>query len=421
MFSKTIFKNGLRIITVPEKKSRTVTVLVLAATGSKYEKKEINGISHFLEHLLFKGTKKRPTPIDIALPLDKVGGLYNAFTSEEYTGYFAKVSREHLDLALDIISDIYLNSKLDPKEIKKEKGVIIEEINMYSDHPSSYVQILWNKLLYKDQPAGWDIAGTKESVMRISRKEISAYMRSQYTASNTVISISGGVEKESALSKIKDYFSNISFKKPFNKLPVIENQKEPECILNSRKTDQTHFCLGVRGFNIFDQRRYAQEILAAILGGMMSSRLFVRVREELGLAYYIRTASSSETDTGCLFSHSGVDSSKVEKAVSEILKEYKKISKNSVPLSELKKAKDNLKGKMAIALETSDNLASFYGIQEILEKRILKPEEIYDKINRISARDVLRVAQEIFKPKNLNLAVIGPFDNKNKFLKLLKI
>ena len=417
---KTTLKNGLRIITVPQKSTQAVTVLVLAGTGSKYEKKEVNGISHFLEHLLFKGTKKRPTPIDVILPLDRVGGVYNAFTSEEYTGYYAKVAAEHFDLALDIVSDIYLNSKLDPKEIKKEKGVIIEEINMQHDHPMSYVQVLWNKLLYGDQPAGWDVAGTKENVLGIFREQLLSYRKDQYVASNTVVCLSGNVSRNSqVINKVKKYFSGIKVRKPIRKPSVIEKQTTPECLLDKRGTDQTHFCLGVRGYNLFHPQRYSQELLAAVLGGMMSSRLFMKIREELGLAYYVRTVFVADTDTGCLVTQAGVDNQKVEKAISAILREYKKISRKKIPFQELKKAKDNLKGRMSLLLESSDAQASFYGIQELLENKILTQKEIYAKINKVSANDILKLSRDIFQPQKLNLALIGPFKDKAKFQKLL--
>lgn len=422
MFKKTTLKNGLRIITVPQKGTKAVTVLVLVGTGSKYEKKEINGVSHFLEHMFFKGTRKRPTALEIAETLDKVGGIYNAFTGEEYTGFFAKVDANQLDSALDWVSDIFLNSKLDSREIKKEKGVIIEEINMLFDHPSSYVQILWSKLLYGDQPAGWHIAGTKESVAAISRQQLLSYMKTQYVAKDTIICLAGNIAKDSQLiNRAKKYFSGIGVKKPIGKPAVVERQTRPECLLERRKTDQSHFCLGVRGYNLFHSKRYTQEVLAAILGGMMSSRLFIKVREELGLAYYIKTTAVSDTDTGCLVTQVGVDNQKVEKAIWAILKEYKKISQKKLPRKELKKAKDNLKGKMSLLLETSDAWASFCGIQELLENKILTPKEIYDKIDKVSTNDILKVARDIFQPQKLNLALIGPFKDKEKFQKLLKI
>jgi len=418
MFRKTTLKNGLRIIAVPQKGTRAVTVLVLVATGSKYENKKINGISHFLEHMFFKGTKKRPNTTAIAETLDKVGGIYNAFTGEDYTGYFVKVDAKHFDLALDVISDIYLNSKLDSKEIKKEKRVIIEEINMYYDHPSSYIQSLWNKALYGDQPAGRDIAGTKESVLAISRNQLVDYMKTQYTGSNTIICIAGNVSGN-VEAKAKRYFSKINIGNIIEKPCVVEKQTQPESLVNFKNTDQTHFCLGVRAYNLFHPNRYVLELLGLILGGMMSSRLFIKVREQLGLAYYVKTGISSDPDTGCLVTQAGVDNKRAEKAVSAVLKEYKRISQNKISIKELKKAKDHFTGKMSLLFEASDSQASFYGIQELLEKKTLTPEEIYAKINKVSVNDILKVSKDIFKPEKLNLALIGPFKDKTKFQKLL--
>jgi len=421
MFKKTTLSNGLRIITVPQKGTQAVTVLVLVGTGSKYEKKEINGISHFIEHLFFKGTKKRPSPLAVVEPLDKIGGIYNAFTSEDYTGYFTKVAASYFDLALDWVSDIYLNSLLPEKEIKKERRVIIEEINMHCDHPMSYVGILWSKLLYGDQPAGWDVAGTKESVMKISRQNLISYMKNQYVAQNTIICAAGKINSSVAINKVKKYFSKINTTKPLKKSKVVERQTIPECLLHPRKTDQTHLCLGVRGYNLFHPQRFAQELLGIILGGMMSSRLFMEVRGKLGIAYYITTSVDSDPDTGYLVTQAGVDNEKIEKAISVILKEYKKVTQRKVPKDELKKAKDCIKGKTTLLLESSDAQASFYAGQELLEKKILTPEEIFAKIDKVAAEDILKVAKDIFQPKRLNLALIGPFKDKAKFQKLLKL
>jgi len=419
MYKKITFKNGLRVITVSQKNTQAVTVLVLVGTGSKYEKKEISGISHFLEHLFFKGTKKRPTALAIVEPLDKIGGIYNAFTSEDFTGYFAKVEASKLDLALDWASDIYLNSLLPEKEIEKERGVIIEEINMIYDHPMSYIGILWNKLLYGDQPAGWDVAGSKESVAKIKREQILEYMKSQYVAENTIICLAGKINQKEAINKVKKYFREMRITKPKLKSPVVEKQTKPELLLFPKKTDQTHLALGLRAFNLFSPQRYSQELLGIILGGMMSSRLFTEIRNKLGIAYYINTNVSADPDTGYLVTLAGIDNKKVEDGISAILKEYKKISQEKVPKEELKKAKDYIKGKTALLLESSDALASFYAGQELLEKRILTPKKIFEKIDRVTVNDILKVAKEIFRPEKLNLALIGPFEDKTKFEKIL--
>jgi len=421
MFRKTTLKNGLRILTIPMEETQTVTILVLVGTGSKYEKKEISGISHFLEHTYFKGTKKRPSTISIAEVIERIGGIYNAFTTEEFTGYFAKVAASHTELALDWVSDIFLNSTLPEKEIEKEKRVIIEEINMRNDHPMEYVQILWNKLLYKDQPAGWDVAGTKESVFRIDREKLIDYIRRQYVASNTIVCLAGNIDSSPAIQKIKKYFFRINTGKPFQKPKVLETQMKPECVLCSKETQQTHLSLGVRGYNLFHPKRYAIELLSVILGGMMSSRLFEEVRTKLGIAYYISCSANLDPDTGYLVTQAGIDNKNVEKGILAILREYKKISQKKVSNSELKKAKDNVKGRLALSLESSDIQAHFYAGQELLEKKILTPEEIFKKIDKISSNDILKVAKDIFQPHKLNLALIGPFKNKNQFQKLLNI
>ncbi len=421
MYTKTTLKNGLRIITVPQKSTKAVTALVLVGTGSKYETKKINGISHFLEHMYFKGTKKRPSTIAIAETLDKIGGIYNAFTGEEYTGYYAKVAASHAELALDWVSDIYLNSLLPEEEIKKERGVIVEEINMYYDHPMFYLGILWNQLLYGDQPAGWPLFGTKENVIGMTQQDLLNYMKNQYVASNTIVCLSGRIREKEIISKVKKYFSKISTKKAKGKSPVIEKQNKPQILLQPRETDQTHLVLGARAYNLFHPQRFTQEILEVILGGMMSSRLFIEVREKLGIAYYIKTNVNSDPDTGYLATQAGVDNKNVEKAISIILREYKKISQKKVPAKEFKKAKDYIKGKTALELESSDAQATFYAGQELLENKILTPEEIFKKIDKISINDILKVAKDIFQPNKLNLVLIGPFKDKSKFQKLFKI
>jgi len=290
------------------------------------------------------------------------------------------------------------------------------------DTPLIYIGELWKTLLYGNQPAGWDVAGTKESVSSISREQLFHYMKSQYVARNTVVCVSGKASSSQAIEKVKKYFSKIKTSKSQPKPGVFERQKAPELLLHFKKTDQTHLALGSRTFySLFHPQRYAAEILGIILGGMMSSRLFTEVREKLGLAYYVRTNTEADTDTGYLVTLAGIDNSRVEKAISTILKEYKKISHAKVPVSELKKAKDNLKGKLSLTLETSDAKAFFYAGQELLENKIAAPEDIFKKIDKVSVNDILKVAKDIFKPERLNLALIGPFKDKNKFKKLLKI
>lgn len=420
MFQKITLKNGLRIITVPLRNTKIVTVLVLVGTGSKYEKKETNGISHFLEHLFFKGTKKRPTTLKIAETLDQVGGAYNAFTTKEITGFWAKVQIHHLDLALDWVSDILLNSTFPKKEIEKEKGVIIEEINMYLDTPTSYIKDLWEKLLYGEQPAGWQILGEKENILKFNRDKILEYFNNHYSSFNTVICLVGDVKPKEIKEKVRRYFQKINQNLPPKKPPVEEKQKKPEVLIYSKKTDQTHFSLGVRGYDIFSSQRYPLIILATILGGNMSSRLFISVRVKRGLAYYIYTNYDATTDTGYLATTAGVDHQNLEEAIKLILAEYKKLKEKRITKKELQKAKDYLRGSLSLSLEDSDFQATFYASQEILEGKILTPRERIKKIDQVSEDDIKKVAQDIFKPEKLNLAIIGPFKEKSRFQKLLK-
>jgi len=420
LYQKHTFKNGLRLVTVPMKNTKAVTVLVLVGTGSKYETKEINGISHFLEHMFFKGTKKRPDTLAISETLDKVGGEYNAFTGLEYTGYWAKLGSKHLELALDWVSDMFLNSKLEQKEIKIEKGVIIEEINVYLDTPIDYIDELWNKLLYGNQPAGWGILGKKEIIEKLGRQDFLNYFKNHYSSYNTVIVVAGGISSPSDLEgRILKYFRNINLKKPKDKKKVIEKQKNPEILSYYKNTDQTHLYLGVRTYDIFHKDKYVLNVLSTILGGSMSSRLFIEIRERHGLAYYVRTRSDIHTDTGSLYTRAGIDNNRVDKAIQIILKNYKITKNKKVSPKELRKAKDYIKGRAVLNMEQSDEQALFYVNQELLENKILTLEEKFAKIEAVTASDIQRVARDIFRPEKLNLALIGPFKDKDRFLRIL--
>lgn len=411
--------NGLRIITVPSSETKTAAVLVLVKTGSKYETKDINGISHFLEHMFFKGTKKRPSTLKLIEPLDKVGGEYNAFTGEESTGYWAKLDARRLDLALDWVSDIYLHSLLEQKEINKERGTILQELNMYLDTPTRYVHNVWAELLYGDQPAGWPIIGDKGTIESVQRDNFVRYFQEHYSTKNTVIAVAGDISHSSAVDKIKKYFKGMPDKAVKDKLPVQEKQTEPGLSIYRKKTDQTHLILGARAYDIFHPDKYALGLLSVILGGNMSSRLFISVREKQGLAYYVHTGVEADTDAGFLATNAGVDNQKAEKAIKTIVKEYQKISRKKVSQKELKKAKEYVKGRTLIDMESSDEQASYYAFQELLTDEILTVEERFAKIEAVTADDIQRAAQDIFRPEKLNLAMIGPFQDKAKFEKLL--
>lgn len=421
MLKKHTLKNGLRVIIVPLRDATSVTALALFATGSKYETKEINGLSHFLEHMIFKGTKKRPTPLSISEELDKIGGSYNAFTGHEETGYWVKVPCTHLDLALDVVSDMLINSKFEKKEMDKERTVITEEMNMVRDNPSRYVWDLLYKLMYGDQPAGWETIGTKEIISKVPREELMDYYKKQYGAENMVLIIAGGFDQRKILPKIEKYFKNLNRQKPMDKLKTCENQRHPEILTHFKETDQTHLCISFRAFDIFDERKYALAVLSLILGGTMSSRLFTRIREKHGLVYTIHSTAETASDAGFLAIYAGVGHDKIRKALIETLDEIKKIKARGVTPGELKKAKDNYKGRTLIGLETSDEWASFVGGQEIITKKILTPEEVLAKINKVTNKDIIAIAREVFKKEKLNLAMIGPIGNgkKKAFEKIL--
>jgi len=423
MFKKTILENGLRLITIPMESANSVTVLILVGTGSKYETKDINGISHFLEHMFFKGTAKRPTTLDISEALDSIGGEYNAFTSKEVTGYWAKVDKKHVDTALDWISDIFLNSKFDAEEIEREKGVIIEEVNMYLDTPRAYVGELFEELLYGNSPAGWQVIGTKENIKSFDRDKILKYFKSHYSPANTIVCVAGGIDEKDVADKVSKAFAKGHEAQANQKEKVIEFQEKPEVLIYHKKTDQTHFCLGVRTFDLFDERKYALALLAVILGGNMSSRLFIKVRERNGLAYSIHTSADSLTDTGYLVTQAGIDHKNLEKSVQLIIEEYKNLRDNVISQKELQKAKDYLKGTTLLSLDASNSQASFYGMQELLEHKMLTPEEKFAMIDEISVNDIKKVAEDIFKSEKINLAVIGPAEEsaRESLQKLLKL
>lgn len=421
MYKKSLLSCGAKLITVPLEHTETVTILLLVRTGSKNESENIRGISHFLEHMFFKGTAKRPTTLDISKELDGVGGVYNAFTGKEYTGFWVKVDASNFDLAADVISDIVLNSKFDQSEINKERGTIIEEMNMYLDNPMMYVPTLYENVLYKDQPLGFDEIGNRETINSVKREDFVKYYNDYYSADNIVIAVCGKINQKQVESKIDKYFKGISKRRSPDQAGAHDDQSKPNLLVNNRKTDQTHICIGVRAYGIDSENKYAMSIISAILGGNMSSRLFTSVREKNGLAYYIHTSSESYKDVGYLVTQAGLSNEKSIKAIKIILDEYKKIRDFGVDEEELSKAKRYLKGRTTIALESSDSMASFVAMQELYSGKILTPEEKFDKIDSVSMKDVKEVCQDIFVDKKLNLALIGPFGNNDAVNSILSL
>jgi len=405
---------------------RSVTALVLVGVGSRREKEKTRGITHFLEHLPFKGTKKYPTSLKLSSVLDAVGAEYNAFTGKEYTGFYVKSASEHLELGLDFLSQLIFHPLLEEEDIKKEKGVIIEEINMYEDQPM--VKVMWDfeTLLYGNTSLGWETLGTKETVSGFGRGDFSDYMKRWYCPGNMVIGIAGAIpQAQSVKRKVQSLFSTRSdFQGSPTEGRLKFEQQRPVLAVKYKKTEQAHLCLGVRTFKRNHPDRYALSLLATILGGNMSSRMFTEVREKRGLAYYIKTAGQSYIDNGYLVTRAGTDIRKTGEAVRVILEEYQKVSRSQLPVAskELNKAKEYVKGKLILGLEDSEEVASLYVDDLLLEGKIRTPEDILKEVDKISVADIKRVAREIFRPENLNMTVIGPFKDKDRqeFQNLLK-
>ncbi|MFZ2150078.1 MAG: pitrilysin family protein [Minisyncoccia bacterium] len=419
-FSKKTLKNGLRVITVPMKDNPTATVLVLVEAGSKYEDKKVNGISHFLEHMCFKGTEKRPKGIDISKELDALGSQYNAFTGQEYTGYYAKSDARHFGKIFDIVSDIYLNSTFPEAEMQKEKGVIIEEINMYEDMPNKHVQDLMMKLLYGDTPAGWNIAGEKSNILSMKRDDFVKYKKAQYLPEATVLIVAGRVTEKEVMKEANRIFGAIPRGNKKGKIKVREKQSKPEVLVKFKKTDQTHFVLGVRTFDLFNKKNTVLSVLSGVLGGGMSSRLFQKLREEMGVGYYVRAYNDVYTDHGFFQISAGVDNKRIHEVIEAVLEECRKLKKEKVIPEELNKVKECLIGNMKLSLESSDDIANFYGSQELLKREIKNAEDKTKEVRKVTAEQIQEMANKIFKDNSLNLALIGPFKEKAPFSKNLK-
>ncbi|MCR4274752.1 MAG: insulinase family protein [Candidatus Campbellbacteria bacterium] len=420
-YHKKVLRNGMRIVVAPMKDNPTVTVMVLVEAGSRYENKRMNGISHFLEHICFKGTSKRPHSGDISHELDSLGAESNAFTGDEVTGYWAKGRAHQFDRILEIVSDLYLDPLLPKNDITTERGVIIEELNMYEDLPQRIVHDVLGKLMYKDQPAGRPIIGPKENLLRFRRPDFITYRNEHYIAPKTTVVVAGNVSVAETEKKIATYFSHLPKAKYVPRAKTKEHQKTPQLLLKAKKTDQTHFVLGFRSFDLFDKRIPTLEVLATILGRGMSSRLFRKLRDEMGVCYYVRAGDETSTDTGVFKIASGVDTKRFEEVLQEILNQVRRIKNELVGPVELAKAKEIIMGRTQMGLESSDDVANWFGEQEILRKKIQTPKEALKEISAVTAKDVQKVAREIFRNNNLNLATVGPVKNTPRLKRILKV
>lgn len=421
-YKKTVLQNGMRILTVPLKESQSAIGMILVETGSDYESIEQNGLAHFLEHMCFKGTTKR-TGDQVKLEVDGMGAESNAFTSNEYTGYYAKASKEKIHKVIDLVSDMYLNPIFPQKDVDIERGVIIEEINMYDELPQRVVARKWQELLYPGVAAGRRVIGTKENILRFNQKDFVDYHKLHYVPVKTVFVVAGNIDEKKITKQIKEIFSPIGNGKIAKREKTKFNQSKPNISIINKQSDQSHIIVGFRSFDLYNEKNYALRVASVILGQGFSSRLWTRMRDELGLCYYVSANIDAYTDRGAFLVRSGVTNARVKEAIEALMFEFKKMRDEEILEKELKKAKDFLIGNFAIGLETSDDVADYFGFQELLREEILYPKDYIKKIKAVTVKDIQKVLKEIMKDKNLNLAIIGPFEegDRGSFESVLKI
>lgn len=420
-YKKHTLKNGLRVITAPMPQIKSVTVMIIVGVGSRYEEREHQGVAHLIEHMMFKGTRKRPTPLAIAAELDGIGADFNAFTSHELTGFYVKAASEQLPLALDVLVDILLNSKFEEEDLEQERRIVLEERRMYRDDPKDHVWELYGKIAFGDHPLGWPIVGQEETIKAISRQHLHQYCKRWYKPGNIVVALAGAISEYRAVAEVRRLLGGLKRAEWSKPLPFKGTQQKPQVLVETRKTDQTHIILGVRGYPLDHPKKYAYTVLDTILGTGMSSRLFTQLREKRGLAYYVGSLALPYTDAGTLIAYGGVNNRRVEEASEAILGEFRKLKIRLVASKELTKAKEMLKGRLALSLESSNYIARFLVGQEMLKGKIETSEELMKKIDAVTAEEARNVARELFVNKTLNLALIGPMKDGERFLSLLDL
>lgn len=419
----TTLKNGLRVITVETESFPSFTALLLIGSGSRYETPENNGIAHFLEHMVFKGTEKYANTQEIAGLIEGVGGVFNAFTDKDHTGYWIKAPVTHFETVVDVLSEMILKPTLADAEIEREKGVIVEEMNMYEDMPARKVSDVFEEKLYADTSLGYDIIGTKESVTAATRSTFLNMLHSRYVPSNAVLVLAGGfgniVTEKDVLQLVEEKFGDWTDKKVDSVTPIIEKPSGPAKHIVEKKTEQAHFCVGFRTFALGSPERYALSVLSTILGGGMSSRLFTEVRERRGLCYYITTGREMYVDAGNIVTQAGVatNKAKIQEALDVTLEQYHELTTGTITDEEIKRAKEMMKGRMVLSFEDSYSIASFYGIKQLLENTTVEPEKIITEIDAVTKEDIQKVAARYFTAERLQFVMIGPFSNSDITIK----
>ena len=419
-FHKTTLDNGLRVLTAPMPHLRSVAISFFIGTGSRYETDPQAGISHFIEHLVFRGTKKRPTSHDISVAIEGVGGILNGGTDKELTLYWCKVARPHFAMAFDVLTDMLLNAKFDPADIDKERGVVIEEIKMNNDAPSQRVGMLIEELLWHGHPLGRDIIGTPESIRAMTRDMFLDYLASQYQPSHTVLALAGNVEHDEMVAAAVQALGKWTDRQPRPKFLPYQEKPAQRVKIETRDTEQVQLCLGLPGLSLLDPRRFRLDLLNVILGEGMSSRLFAEIRDKLGLAYSIHSYLDHLLDTGALVISAGVETKNLKLAVTSILEQLARL-KDPVPEEELTKAKEYSKGRLLLRMEDSYSVAGWMGGQEILTGRIRTVDEVVRIIDAITVEQLEELARELLVGDKVRLSVVGPVPEDEPLESLLKI
>ena len=419
VFERETLSNGVRLLTAPMPQVQSVACFIMLGAGSRYETPETNGIAHFAEHMFFKGTERRPTAQQIGLELDGIGAEFNAFTGKEYTGYYVKCAAEHRQHAFDVLVDMLRHSTFEPEEIEREKGVIIEEMNMYFDTPRDYISGVYHQLLYDDTPLGWDIIGRKETVRSATRETFLEYVDRWYKAPKMVVGVAGSFD-EAVRGEAEELLAEVEGSDPGGPEPIPDsNGSAARVRIHTKASDQAHIAMGVPSYSLTHPDRYALQILGTVLGTGMSSRLFTEVRERRGLAYYVFATNHSYTDTGTLYSQAGVDINRIDEAVETIARELKRIASEPVPADELEKSKNVAKGRFVLQTESPHGMIMYGLRREVLEGKVEEPEEVLRQLDAVTVEDVQRVAQDVIGRNGLKLALIGPFDDPERFEQIL--
>lgn len=410
MYQKEHLVNGLRIVTEEIPYVNSVSIGIWVKAGSRYESNENNGVSHFIEHLLFKGTKKR-TAKEIAAAIDKIGGQLNAFTSKESTCFYAKVLDTHFDIALDVLADMYFNSSFLHEDIEKEKGVVMEEIGMYEDSPEDLVHDLFSQVVWSGNPLGMSILGTEQSLNNLTREHIVQYFKENYIPQNTVISVVGNFKHSDVVNKIREYFE-VAEKGEKRILQAKKPSFVPEFMLKSKNTEQVHICIGFNGIDMKSRYFYPMLVFNNVFGGSMSSRLFQKIREDRGLAYSVFSYPSSFEDCGLFSIYAGAKPAQLKNVSGLIMKEIHELKKNGISEEELYDSKEQLKGSYTLGLESTSGRMISIGKSELLLERIYSPTEILEKIDNVDMDSVNKVIETILDTDNVGAAVIGNVDKE---------